>query len=86
MASVEELIIKLSADNSDLKKKLADSEKSVGGLGKAVGAIGPMIAGAFTAGAVLALGQQMIAITAKFQTYNAVLKNTLGSQSKRQSR
>jgi hypothetical protein len=52
MASVEELIIKLSADNSDLKKKLADSEKSVGGLGKAVGAIGPMIAGAFTIGAI----------------------------------
>lgn len=54
MASVEELIIKLTADNSDLKKKLGESEKSVGGLGKVVSSIGPMIAGAFAVGSVIA--------------------------------
>ena len=54
MASVEELIIRLTADNSDLKKKLGESEKSVGGLGKVVSSIGPMIAGAFAVGSVVA--------------------------------
>jgi len=52
MAITEELLIKLTADNTDLKAKMADSEKSVGILGKAVGAIGPMIAGAFAIGSI----------------------------------
>lgn len=57
MASVEELIIKLTADNSDLKRKMADSEKSVGGLGGVVGKLGPMIAGAFAVGSIFAFSK-----------------------------
>jgi len=57
MASVEELIIKLSADNADLKKKLSDSKSDVSGFGGVVGKLAPMIAGAFTVGAVLSFGK-----------------------------
>lgn len=57
MASVEELIIKLSADNSDLKKKLSDSEKGVQNFGGAVSKLGPMIAGAFAIGTVTAFAK-----------------------------
>lgn len=79
MATVEELIIKLSADNRDLKNKLAESEKSVGSFGGSVGKLGPLIAGAFAIGSIKALGSAVIDITGKFQSYNAVLVNTLGS-------
>lgn len=54
MASIEELIIKLSADNSDLKRKLADSEKGVQQFGGSVSKLGPMIAGAFAIGSITA--------------------------------
>ncbi len=57
MANVEELLIKLTADNKDLKAKLSDSEKSVGNFGGAVSKMGPMIAAAFSVGAVLAFGK-----------------------------
>ena len=77
MASVEELIIKLSADNSDLKKKLADSEKSVGGLGKAVGRIGPMIAGAFTIGAITAFGKAAFTAFEEQEKMNKKLLSSL---------
>jgi hypothetical protein len=77
MASVEELIIKLSADNSDLKKKLAESEKSVGGLGKAVGTIGPMIAGAFTIGAITAFGKAAFTAFEEQEKMNKKLLSSL---------
>jgi len=53
MATVEELLIKLTADNSDLKRKLAESEKGVSSMGGVVSKLGPMIAGAFTVGAIV---------------------------------
>ena len=40
MASVEELIVKLTANNTDLKAKLNESEKQVGGFGGALKGIG----------------------------------------------
>ncbi len=63
MASVEELIVKLTADNSDLKKKLGESEKQVGGFGGALKGIGAIaVAGFAVAGvAALAFGQKAYA-------------------------
>jgi len=77
MASVEELIIKLTADNTDLKKKMSDSEKSVGGLGKAVGAIGPMIAGAFSIGAITAFGKAAFTAFEEQEKMNKKLLSSL---------
>lgn len=57
MATVEELIVKLSADNKDLKNKLAESEKSVGKFGGSVSNLGPMIAGAFSVAAVVSFAK-----------------------------
>ena len=82
MASVEELIIKLTADNSNLKNKLAESEKGLGKMGGVANKIGPMIAGAFSVGAVVSFGSQLLQTIGTFQRYNAVLTNTLGSQEK----
>ena len=48
MATVEELIVKITADNDLLKKKLAESQQGVGNFGGAVSKLGPMIAGAFS--------------------------------------
>lgn len=53
MATTEELVIKLTADNSDLRKKLSESEKGVSNFGGAVSKLAPMIAGAFTVGAIV---------------------------------
>jgi len=61
MATVEELIIKLSADNRDLKNKLAESEKSVSSFGGSVGKLGPLVAGAFSVAAVVAFGKASFA-------------------------
>jgi len=60
MASVEELLIKLTADNTDLKRKLGESEKQVGGFGGALRGIGTLaVAGFAVAGvAALAFGKQ----------------------------
>lgn len=57
MATVEELLIKLAADNRDLKNKLAESEKSVGSFGGYIKKLGPMIAGAFSVAAIVAFGK-----------------------------
>jgi hypothetical protein len=61
MASVEELIVKITADNSDLKNKMSESGKSVDKFGGMVSKLGPMIAGALSVGAVVAFGKASVA-------------------------
>lgn len=61
MASVEELVIKISAENSDLKKKLSESGKSVNDFGGMVSKLGPMVATAFSIGAVVSFGKASFA-------------------------
>jgi hypothetical protein len=53
---VEELLVKLTADNRDLKAKLKESENDVGYFGKKISALGPMIVAAFSAKAILDFG------------------------------
>ena len=60
MASVEELIVKITADNSDLKNKMSESGKSVDKFGGMVSKLGPMIAGALSVGAVVPSGELVL--------------------------
>ena len=78
MASVEELVIKISAENSDLKAKLKDSEKAVGGLGGMVSKLGPMVAGAFAVGSILAFGKASFAAFEEQEKANKRLMFALG--------
>jgi len=58
MASVEELLIKLTVDNAQMKAKLAESEKSVKGFGSQIAKIGPMMLAAFSVTAIAAFAQK----------------------------
>ena len=58
MASVEELLIKLAADNRDLKAKLKESQKDVSLFGDYAKKLGTQLAGAFAVGQVIKFGHQ----------------------------
>jgi hypothetical protein len=57
------------------------STKSMGGLQSMVKSVGPSILAAFSVGAVIAFGKQVIETSARFEKLEAVLTNTLGSKS-----
>lgn len=63
------------------KKAGKDTGDAFGGLGQAVGKVGPIIAGVFAADKIMGFAKEVIAVTAEFQKLGAVLKNTLGSNS-----
>jgi len=81
MANVEELLIKLSVDNAELKAKLNESETKVKGFGDTTKKVSAMaVAGWAAVGATAGmLVREIFNVTASFQKYNAVLTNTLGS-------
>jgi hypothetical protein len=60
---------------------LKKGEKAAGGFSKVVGKLGPMIGAAFAADALIGFGKRVISTTAEFQKMQAVLTNTLGSNS-----
>ena len=71
-----------------VEKDLAGVNKAASGAGNGLqgllgklGPLGPAVAGAFSVGAVVAFGQQALAVAGRFQTLEAVLRNTLGSDS-----
>ena len=61
MANVQELIVKLKAENKDLKEKLKEAKASTDSFGGAVSKLGPMIAGAFTVKAVVNFARESFA-------------------------
>jgi len=63
------------------KKAGKDAGDSLGGIGQAVSKVGPVIAGIFAADKIIGFTKEVIAVTAEFQKLEAVLKNTLGSNS-----
>lgn len=71
-----------------VEKDLAGVQKAASGAGGGLqgligklGPIGPAIAGAFSIGAVVAFGKAALDVTGRFQSLEAVLRNTLGSDS-----
>jgi phage tail tape-measure protein len=63
------------------KKAGKDAGDSMGGLGQAISKVGPVIAGVFAADKIVGFAKEVIAVTAQFQKFESVLKNTLGSNS-----
>ena len=67
---------KTGKEGKNSTDKVASGLNNVGG---AAGKLGPLLAGAFSVGSVIAFGKQVFNVTAEFQKLSAVLKNTLGS-------
>jgi hypothetical protein len=57
------------------------SSDNFGQLGGAANKLGGMLAGAFAVGSIISFGKSVIDTTAEFQKFEAVLSNTLGSNS-----
>lgn len=90
MAEIANLLVSIGADIKDLKSKMSQVQNVVKKTGddikkefgkKFTDNISGAVAGAFAAGAIINFGKEVIAITAEFQKFEAVLTNTLGSNS-----
>jgi hypothetical protein len=71
--------IKGFSDNAGSNVKRTSNEFSQ--LGSAASKLGGMVAGAFAVGGMISFGKSVIDTTAQFQKFEAVLSNTLGSNS-----
>jgi len=65
-------------------KNLDQNTKQTDNFGSAMNKVGGVIAGAFALDAIIGFGKAVIDITSQFQKFEAVLTNTLGSQSEAQ--
>ncbi len=63
------------------KKAGKDTGDAFGGMGAVAAKVGPVIAGIFAADKIVGFTKEVIAVTAQFQKFESVLKNTLGSNS-----
>jgi len=63
------------------KKAGKDSGDAMGSMGAVAAKVGPIIAGIFAADKIVGFTKEVIAVTAQFQKFESVLKNTLGSNS-----
>jgi hypothetical protein len=63
------------------KKAGKDTGDAFGGIGAVAAKVGPVIAGIFAADKIVGFTKEVIAVTAQFQKFESVLKNTLGSNS-----
>ena len=79
MAFFKELIVKITGDSSGLRKATNDAHKEVSTFDKGLAKIGAGMAAAFSIGAAVNFGKQMIAVRSEFEKYEAVLRTTLGS-------
>ena len=71
-------IDQLNAKIGDVSKQTVNSTKAVTGLGQSIKGIGSAIAGGFIVGKVIEFGKEVIKVTAEFEKFKAVLKNSLG--------
>jgi hypothetical protein len=91
MANNPKIEVEIGAKINNLKNKLNETDRELKKTGKsfdklnsfATGAL-QGIAAAFTVGAVVNFGKAVLDTTAKFQKFEAVLTNTLGSSSEAQ--
>lgn len=70
--------------NTNTNNAAKNTEKDFNAIGSAASKVGGIVAGAFAAGSILSLGKSIVETTAKFETFAAVLTNTLGSASQAQ--
>ncbi len=70
--------------SKETQTSIDQTTSKVGGFQKALTNIVPVLAGAFAVGQLISFGKSVLDITAKFQKFDAVLTNTLGSKSEAQ--
>jgi hypothetical protein len=70
--------------NTNTHNAAKNTEKDFSAIGSAAGKVGGIVAGAFAAGSILSIGKSIVETTAKFETFAAVLTNSLGSKSQAQ--
>ncbi len=71
-------------NSKESQSSIDQTTSKLGGFQKALTNIGPVLAGAFAVSQLVSFGKSVIDITAKFQKFDAVLTNTLGSKSEAQ--
>src|SRR5688500_14207537 len=76
-----EMAVRLSAQNADFQKKLSQSEKTLGSFQKTFTNVAKLAGGVFAASKLIQFGKEVFNVTAEFQKFEAVLTNTLGSNS-----
>lgn len=82
---IDEKNAKAFKKNSDSSRKEIDkTNNSLSTFNKTLNVIGPALAGAFAIGKLTQFGNAIISTTAKFEKFEAVLVNTLGSKSQAQ--
>jgi hypothetical protein len=74
----------ISKFNTNTNNAAKNSEKDFSAISSAAGKVGGIVAGAFAAGSILSIGKSIVETTAKFETFAAVLTNSLGSSSQAQ--
>jgi hypothetical protein len=71
-------------NNKATQSAIDETSTKLGGFQKVLNNIGPVLAGAFAVQNIVSFGQKILETTAKFQKFEAVLTNTLGSKSEAQ--
>jgi hypothetical protein len=67
MGFLNSLIVRIKGDNTDLKKSINDSNKTVGKFGSAMSKLGGLIAGAFAVSAIVNFTKEAIALAGQVQ-------------------
>jgi hypothetical protein len=67
MGFLNSLIVRIKWDNTDLKKSINDSNKTVGKFGSAMSKLGGLIAGAFAVSAIVNFTKEAIALAGQVQ-------------------
>jgi hypothetical protein len=81
----EEVAKNATKMSTAIKKGSTESKNSVNDLNGSIKAIGVTILAAFTVDKIIAFGLEVVRVRGEFQKLEAVLTNTLGSQSKAQA-
>lgn len=79
------LAVLISGDASGLNKSISGANRSLSSFQSATNAVSKQLAATIGAVSFVALGREIIKITSEFQKFEAVLTNTLGSNSKAQA-
>lgn len=81
---LSKLLVLISGDASGLDKSLGGATKKLSAFQKASTGAANALTGALAAVSFAAIGREIISITSEFQKFEAVLTNTLGSNSEAQ--
>lgn len=78
------LTLQIGGDISKLRAEINKANGLMGGFKNNLSRVGGLIAGAFSAAAVVGFGKAVYDVTAEFQKFEAVLNTSLGSNSRAQ--